>query len=81
MKKIWEELELDVEYEYSPAQDPVHDVDSTLCGPGDDSRLDITAVMFRNIDILMAFTAVEVEEMEDRLIIEHENDLCDEYEG
>jgi len=81
MKTTWEELELDVDYVYEPACDAVMDVNSPLCGPAWPSTLDIIEISFRGIEILMAFTADEIEKMEKQLLIEHEKDLCDKYEG
>ena len=80
MKTIWEELELNVEYEYAPSEEANNDLDSPLLGPGCHSSFDITGITFRGVDILMAFTGDELYEMEERLLIEHEEEFCREYE-
>lgn len=41
-----------VEYDYQPAERPIYDVDSPLCGPGCPASVDITGVYLGEHEIL-----------------------------
>lgn len=42
----------DVEYEYTPSEDAVFDLESPSCGPGFDSSAEIIAIYSSGIDLM-----------------------------
>ena len=42
----------DVEYEYTPSEDAVFDLESPSCGPGCDSSAEIIAIYLSGIDMI-----------------------------
>ena len=78
-KTIHLELEFEIEFDYTPEEPAVMDVNDPMCGPGYPATLCVLSIVYRGHDINMAFTAKEMEELEERLLIEHEEKLADEY--
>lgn len=63
------DLDVTVVYEYTPAEKPVYDVDSPVCGPGHDAEVDIIEVWLGNHDLFDVLSEDVIAELQEKALM------------
>lgn len=63
---VGDDIKVTVTYEYTPAEKPVYDVDSPVCGPGHDAEVEVIEVLLNGVDIRDVLADSVIESLEEQ---------------